>query len=173
MSLPQDTQGTTVGGERSGNSILEFDYAVEPEHGHWKIVIYKNSQTASTDETSQLVELWRESEVFEWLKNTNGSFRLVILKNWTRYPHPKFPTTLETLEGLLAEWKFPPLDGVFENALYVGGFNVWKHEKKRTSMAWTFLGFSSHFIVNKFIDSLFVLILCSCLIVPFHPAYSC
>ena len=41
----------------------------------------------------------------------------------------------ETLEGLLAKWEFPPLDGVFENALYVGGFNVWKHEKKRTSMA--------------------------------------
>jgi len=82
----------------------------------------------------------KESYVSEWLKkpppstNLDGGLRLLVVENPTK-SNPRFPMKKDTLENLLLEWKFPPLDEL-SHALYAGGSAVFVSDDCNTiSMA--------------------------------------
>ena len=81
-----------------------------------------------------------ESDVSKWLTkplqltNLDEGLRLVVVENPTELT-PVFPMKEDTLNDLLLEWKFPPLDEL-SHALYAGGSAVFASDNcKKISMA--------------------------------------
>jgi len=63
--------------------------------------------------------------------------RLLVVRNMTERSNIKFPMKKETLQILLNQWDFPPLDEILY-ALHAGGSAVFKpcsSDAKRISMA--------------------------------------
>ena len=89
-------------------------------------------------ELQTTIDQIEEPDVHQWFRSTppllndakpRTGLRLLMVKNQSGYPDLKFPMGEETLNSLLDEWKFPPLDE-FLDALCTGGSAVFKPSSK-------------------------------------------